>query len=163
MAEKNGFEVLCDNLENDPNKPYGNKVEYIKNKLRRKTLNELIEIKAEAIEDDVWAFSSNEIALSSFFMSGITLAVTLLIRLSDEELGWAGLLLVALWIGFLVYIGVNAKKRGCKNRKFDSVKIWRKYILEIIDDIIQEKKNMTLSNETGDQNIYIVKVEKIEL
>ena len=53
MAEKNGFEVLCDNLENDPNKPYGNKVEYIKNKLRRKTLNELIEIKAEAIEDDV--------------------------------------------------------------------------------------------------------------
>lgn len=96
-------------------------------------------------------------------MSGITLAVTLLIRLSDEELGWAGLLLVALWIGFLVYIGVNAKKRGCKNRKFDSVKIWRKYILEIIDDIIQEKKNMTLSNETGDQNIYIVKVEKIEL
>ena len=45
-----------------------------------------------------------------FFMSGITLAVTLLIRLSDEELGWAGLLLVALWIGFLVYIGVNAKK-----------------------------------------------------
>ena len=32
MAEKNGFEVLCDNLENDPNKPYGNKVEYIKNK-----------------------------------------------------------------------------------------------------------------------------------
>lgn len=68
------------------------------------------------------AFSSNEIALSSFFMSGITLAVTLLIRLSDEELGWAGLLLVALWIGFLVYIGVNAKKRGCKNRKFDPVK-----------------------------------------
>ena len=75
------------------------------------------------------------------------------------EIAW----LKRYWIGFLVYIGVNAKKRGCKNRKFDSVKIWRKYILEIIDDIIQEKKNMTLSNETGDQNIYIVKVEKIEL
>ena len=102
MAEKNGFEVLCDNLENDPNKPYGNKVEYIKNKLRRKTLNELIEIKAEAIEDDVWAFSSNEIALSSFFMSGITLAVTLLIRLSDEELGWAGFSCIVDWI-FSVY------------------------------------------------------------
>lgn len=130
MSKKNEFELFCDELP----VTQMNKVDYVRNQLREKYQNntdKYLMIKAEAQEDDFMQYSSIRISMLALIFSFFGVMVNLLPQIDDK------LLDLGVKLIYLLFIIFTTIKIGWRD-KFSSVRKWRKYILVIIDDLIEE-------------------------
>ena len=106
--------------------------------------------------DEIWNYTSNKIAINSFFLAAVTLAVTTLTNISDKlksaEIGELSI----MWLIYLMIVGVAAVWSMVKHYSFTPVIKWRKYVLAVIDEIIDEKSNKMVKNKKK----YIVELQE---
>lgn len=164
MAKKNDFEVFCDFLEISHNRPNpdnsnGDELKYVRVNLENKSTDYLIQIKAEAEEDDIQGYNSNRIALLAFMVSVIFPISELLQKILsdmpkekmfDYYAKWGMTFLI---FGLLLYIAYCAINILRNRNQFSSVIKWRKYILAVIDDLIEKSKK--------NEQVYEIEVEEI--
>lgn len=140
MNKRNEFENFCDELSEGQ----VNKVDYVRKQLKAKYQNNTdmyLMVKAEAKEDDFMQYSSIRIAMLALIFSFFGVMVNLLPKIDDKVLD-SGVKLIYLL--FILFITI---KIGWKD-KFSSVRKWRKYILVVIDDLIEESKRSTVIDKT---------------
>lgn len=140
MYKRNEFENFCDELSEGQ----VNKVDYVRKQLKAKYQNNTdmyLMVKAEAKEDDFMQYSSIRIAMLALTFSFFGVMVNLLPQIDDKVLD-SGVKLIYLL--FILFITI---KIGWKD-KFSSVRKWRKYILVVIDDLIEESKRSTVIDKT---------------
>lgn len=133
MRKKNEFEKCCDELEIGQ----VNKVDYVRKYLWKKyngDLDKLLMIKAEAQEDEVMQYLSNKISIIAMFFSGISVFLMALSYFGMNKILMqiASLIFIILMIIVLIKIGLQ--------NAYKSVIRWRKYILIVIDDLIEKNK-----------------------
>lgn len=180
MAKKNEFERFCDLLENSSNKPNpdnsnGDELKYVRVNLENKSTDYLIQIKAEAEQDDIWAHYSNQIGIFTLIITAATLIETIFTNLQDEIEGEAGIFLIVgivlsvICILYLTFVFGVVIWEFIKDKRIASVKKWRKYILAVIDDLIEESKKNEQVFEIEVEEIsshkkstYIGKIQKIK-
>lgn len=154
---RNSFEVLCKTLNENTPQPKENNLNYVRRILRKyENVDDLFQIKVEAEADDIWNYTSNKIAINSFFLAAVTLAVTTLTNISDKlksaEIGELSI----MWLIYLMIVGVAAVWSMVKHYSFTPVIKWRKYVLAVIDEIIDEKSNKMVKNKKK----YIVELQE---
>lgn len=145
--KKNTFEKLCDKLE----EKYLHNVDeitfvekYIKENIGQER-NQLLKIRAEAREDDYWVFQS-------IWLNALAIIAALL-GIIYQILGWdnmpkIGLMILICYALMLIW----TIYRLSRIRKFRTVATWRKYVLEVCDELLAEVDSIT----------YLVKVKKQE-
>ena len=133
ISKKNEFEIFCDELVEGQE----NKVDYVRKKLKEKcqnNTNKYLMFKAEAQEDDYIQFLSILISITSMFFSGFAVLCALFLNSSDNFLDY--MLRIVLGVFFILILFLFFKKD-----KMRSVGKWRKYILVVIDELIEESKS----------------------
>lgn len=141
MNKRNEFENFCDELSEGQ----VNKVDYVRKQLKAKYQNNTdmyLMVKAEAKEDDFMQYSSIRIAMLALIFSFFGVMVNLLPKIDDKVLDSGVKLIYLLFILFIII------KIGWKD-KFPSVRKWRKYILIVIDDLIEESRKSTVIEVTS--------------
>ena len=151
---RNSFEVLCKTLNENTPQPKENNLDYVRRILRKyENVDDLFQIKVEAEADDIWNYTSNKIAINSFFLAAVTLAVTNISdKLKSAEIGELSI----MWLIYLMIVGVAAVWSMVKHYSFTPVIKWRKYVLAVIDEIIDEKSNKMVKNKKK----YIVELQE---
>ena len=146
-VKKNTFEKMCDKLEEQYLQDTDEITfveKYIKEEIGQER-NKLMKIRAEAREDDFWAFQSiwlNALALIAALM-GIAYQI-----LGGEDMTKVGGMILVVYMLLLIW----SLYRLDKIHKFKTVGVWRKYVLEVCDELLAEEDSVT----------YVVKVKKQE-
>ena len=142
--EANDFLKICDILDRDYQKTEGNKFRYTKNYLEQKVgydYDQLKSIHAEAIDGKVSDIYGIFISLFALIISTITLMITMVSALwpkKENQVDKFLLLLCLLYIGIMIIASLWFAWSIGKNA---SVGHWQKYIVEAIEDILDEMKN----------------------
>lgn len=143
MAKKNEFENFCDDLSDCQI----NKVDYVRTQLMSKykdNLDMLLMIKAEAQEDDYMQFLAIRVSILALIASAFG-------TISSFVPDTGNILIDSIKnIIYLLLMLYTFTKIGMGD-KFSSVRKWRKYVLIVIDDLIEEckqtKKDQTKGNK----------------
>ena len=144
MKRKKAFEQLCDELEENLQKK--NKINIVRDRLKDMNANQLIEIKAEAEETDLWAYSSYRIGVITLCATGISILMPMFTDLqeelkNEEGIFWKiGMLISVICIIWLIVVAVGVIIEIIKERKFKAIRKWRKYILAVIDELIEKNQ-----------------------
>ena len=139
---RNSFEVFCDGLERSYNNSHMLKVKFVRNKLCLLSQDMLIQMKAEAEEDDIKDYNSNNMAYLALLISIIFPMSELIPEIAESiksEKGIAlgfGWFLIGLILALLIVIVITLFKMLHKQKKNKSIIGWRKYFLAVIDEYI---------------------------
>lgn len=130
--KKNEFESFCDELLGGQ----VNKVDYVRTQLRAKykgNLDMLLVIKAEAQEDDYMQYMAFKVSILALIISAFDVINNLV---PDTGIILINYIINIIYLLLIIYIFV---KIGMVD-KFTSVRKWRKYVLVVIDELIEESK-----------------------
>ena len=145
MSKKNEFEIFCDELVDSQ----ANKIYYVRKQLKEKykdNTDKYLMIKAEAQEDDYMQYLEKRISILALIFSAISVIISLTPKLGNELIDTVVKL---IYLFLIIYALI---KIGWKD-KFISVRKWRKYILVVIDDLIEESKRSTATDQTDQTDI----------
>ena len=143
MAKKNEFEKFCDDLSDYKI----NKADYVRTQLMSKykdNLDMLLMIKAEAQEDDYMQFLAIRVAILALIASAFG-------TISSYAPDTGNILIDSIKnIIYLLLLFYAFTKIGIGD-KFSSVRKWRKYVLIVIDDLIEECKKTKEDQTKGNK------------
>ncbi len=148
MSKKSEFETFCDNLTEGQ----VNKVGYVRSQLQDKygkELDMLLMIKAEANEMDVMQNASARVSMLALIFSAIGVLKGFI---PNIEIEWIEAVINIFYIFMMMLATVLLIYRNNSG----SVSKWRKYVLIVIDELIEESKG----TETQDQQKEIGKKGK---
>ena len=145
--KKNTFEKLCDKLE----EKYLHNVDeitfvekYIKENIGQER-NQLLKIRAEAREDDYLSIKSIWISSIAILISLFSVAFQMLMGDCQNTIR------AVIFIGYVILLSW-AFLRINRVHQIDTVGVWRKYVLEVCDELLTAEDSIT----------YLVKVKKQE-
>lgn len=132
IKEKTTYKECCNTLDEGCE----NKIGYVRDTIKKKygnDLDKLLQIKAEALADDPNNNASLVISVSSCVVSVLTLLYTV-VQGSVEGIAlfFYGIIILSTMIFWGCVVIRYNKKMG---------NTWRKYILVVIDDLIEECQN----------------------
>lgn len=136
MSKKNSFEKICDKLEE--NYTLGeNQITYVKKYLESdlkisEDKDMLLKIKAEAEDTDYNSLLSSMFAMLAMFFTAIGVIFQLLPKPFDDVVIIKIVYLIAIIIILIPALRVF-------NGKFDAVKRWRKYVLVVVNQLIEQQ------------------------
>lgn len=148
MRKKSEFETFCDNLTEGQ----VNKVSYVRSQLQDKygeELDMLLMIKAEANEMDVMQNVSARVSMLALIFSAIGIMRGFI---PDMGIEWVEGAINIFYIFMMMLATVLLIYRNNSG----SASKWRKYVLIVIDELIEESK----CTETQDQKKEIAKKGK---
>lgn len=132
IKEKTTYKECCNTLDEG----YENKIGYVRDIIKKKYGNDwdkLLQIKAEALADDPSSNISVVIAVLSCVVSMFTLLYTIVQENAEEaELFFYKIIILSAMF-FLGCLAIHY------NKKMENT--WRKYILVVIDELIEECKD----------------------
>ena len=146
MAKKNDFESYCEYLEQNTSE----NIEYVRRVLWDKSKGKtdiLLGIKAKVKEWDTVNYVSINIAVIAYIVSNFFLAYSLLPNALHTNL--IALLFLSLNLIIVIIFWWHANR----SKDFQYMPEWRKYILAVIDDLIEESKK--------NEQVYEIEVEEI--
>lgn len=133
MNKKNEFENFCDQLSDGEI----NKIDYVRKQLLDKYGNSTdmyLVIKAEAQEDDYMQYMTMRMSLLAMIISFFANITQFITSTGNQIIDFVFNIIYLLLFICAIY-------RICIVDKYTSVSKWRKYILAVIDDLIEESKN----------------------
>lgn len=134
--EKNSFEKICDKLEE--NYILGeNQITYVKKYLISdlkigEDKDMLLKIKAEAEETDYNFLLSSMFSMLAMFFTAVGVIIQLLPKPFEDVIIIKSVYLIAIIIILIPALRVF-------NGKFDAVKRWRKYVLVVVNQLIEQQ------------------------
>ena len=157
MKQDKKFESYCEDVAKNSEE----KIEYIRSVLWEKSggnTNILLGIKAEAEERDIISYFSTVIAVMALIISLGTLAYEILLsQYKDTMVNIVVCTLVILAV--IMFLEMH-------NKSFTNMRKWRKYILVVIDELIEKSQDeiSTYKIEIEDKSAYekTVYIEKIK-
>lgn len=135
MKKNNSFEELCSNLEKNYPSPENEIIcvkKYLTQKLKiSKNKDILLKIKAEAVDEDYNTFLAIAISTLGMVVAAFALLISLLPDLSDNE----KLIVNAVFLILLCFTFIYVYRKLFK-KKYEFIQRWRKYIIIVIEDVI---------------------------
>lgn len=152
------FESYCEDVAKNSEE----KIEYIRSVLWEKSggnTNILLGIKAEAEERDIISYFSTVIAVMALIISLGTLAYEILLSQYKDTV-------VKIVVCTLVILAVIMFLE-MHNKSFTNMRKWRKYILVVIDELIEKSQDEISTykieiedKSTHEKTVYIEKIKK---
>jgi len=138
ISKKNELKIFCNELSANQ----ANKVDYVRKKLKEKYKNNTdiyLMFKAEAQENDGMQYYVFIVSLLSLLFTSFGFIHELIPNMGTIGNMLINMVLLIVIVCLLIWI--------MRRDIFDSVYKWRKYILVVIDDLIEESKRSTVTDE----------------